>query len=157
MRELIWAAALAVTGTATVRAQNLPQPHAEYRIDYINGRGNTLQGGAGWSMPVGIYVRMALDGAAGTTWRDGVAHASGRVDGIARFTLDPLRESPIGFSLGGGLSVPVIDGERVRPYATVVMDIEGRRRGNWTPAVQIGLGGGARVGVVIRGSDPHWR
>jgi hypothetical protein len=39
----------------------------------------------------------------------------------------------------------------------LVADLEGRKRGAITPAIQIGLGGGARVGVVLRTSVPRWR
>jgi hypothetical protein len=149
--------AIACVAASRASAQDAPVSYPEFRIDGINGRGNTLQAGAGAVIPAGIYVRVSLDAAAGTTWRDGAAHASGRADVIARFTLDPLRESPIGFSLGGGVSVPVVEGDRVRPYATVVLDVEGRMHAKWTPAIQVGLGGGARVGVAIRRSAPRWR
>ena len=138
-------------------AQVAPASYPELRVDAINGRGNTIQAGGGLTIPAGIYVRAAMDVAAGATWHDGSAHASGRGDVIARFSLDPLRESPLGLSLGGGISVPVIEGDRVRPYATIVVDLEGRRRGTWTPAVQLGLGGGVRLGLAIRHSPPRWR
>jgi hypothetical protein len=45
----------------------------------------------------------------------------------------------------------------VRPYLTVVIDVEGRMRGPVTPALQVGLGGGTRVGVVLRASKARWR
>jgi hypothetical protein len=159
--EIIFRVACAGTpvalGALPLRGQLAPQRYAEYRVDAISGRGNTVQGGGGVTVPEGIYVRLAVVGALGTTWRDGAAHASGRGDVIARFSLDPLRESPLGLSLGGGVSVPIVEGDRVRPYATVVIDLEGRMRGHWTPAVQLGLGGGTRLGVALRASPPRWR
>jgi hypothetical protein len=155
--HLVCTCVLVALGAVPVRAQLAPQRYAEYRVDGISGRGNTLQAGGGVTVPEGIYVRVAVDGAFGTTWRDGAAHPSGRGDVIARFSLDPLRESPFGLSLGGGVSVPVVEGDRVRPYATVVIDLEGRMRGHWTPAVQLGLGGGTRLGVALRASPPRWR
>jgi hypothetical protein len=131
---------------------------AEYRADAIVARGTATELGVGAVIPAGVYVRTSIDGAAGVTWRDGGAHASGRVDVISRFLLDPYREVPIGVSLGGGVSVPYASGDRnVRPYLTAVVDIEGRRRGSLTPAIQIGLGGGARIGVVLRASARAWR
>jgi hypothetical protein len=160
-REVAFAVAgmsgLVTVGTTPAGAQLAPQRYAEYRVDGISGRGNTVQAGGGLTVPEGIYVRLAIDGALGTTWRDGGAHPSGRGDVIARFSLDPLRESPIGLSLGGGVSVPVVEDDRVRPYATVVLDLEGRMRGRWTPALQLGLGGGTRLGLVLRASPPRWR
>jgi hypothetical protein len=152
------AALLAFRGSA-LRAQ-LPAPpsYAEIRADAIVGNGTAAQAGVGGVIPLGAYVRFSVDGAAGSTWRDGGAHASGRVDAIGRFLLDPYREMPFGLSLGGGLSVPVTQGDkRARPYLTAVADIEGRRRGSVTPALQIGLGGGARLGVVLRMSPGRWR
>jgi hypothetical protein len=118
----------------------------------------SAQAGVGAVIPLGTYVRFGIDAAGGATFRDGSSRASGRVDAIARFLLDPFREAPLGLSLGGGLSLAYADGDnRVRPYLTVVVDIEGRRRGSITPALQVGLGGGARVGVVLRTSQPRWR
>jgi hypothetical protein len=152
-----WAGGLVILGATVSRAQLAPQRYAEYRLDAISGRGNTVQAGAGLNVPEGIYVRLAFDAAIGTTWRDGAAHPSGRGDVIARFLLDPLRESPLGLSLGGGVSVPVVQDDRVRPYATIVVDLEGRMRGHWTPALQLGLGGGTRLGVALRASPPRWR
>ena len=109
-------------------------------------------------IPAGVYVRTSVDGAAGVTWRDGSTRASGRVDLISRFLLDPYREVPIGVSLGGGVSVPYASGDRnVRPYLTAVVDVEGRRRRGVTPAIQLGFGGGTRVGVVLRTSPSAWR
>jgi hypothetical protein len=151
--------ALVALGNSAIAAQvQPPRPYAEFRADAIVGRGTTAQGGLGAVIPLGAYVRFSVDGSAGSTWRNGSARASGRVDAIGRFLLDPYREMPFGLSLGGGLSVPVAQGHaRVRPYLTAVADIEGRRRGPITPALQIGLGGGARLGVVLRMSPGRWR
>jgi hypothetical protein len=135
-----------------------PPRYAEYRADAIVGRGTAAQAGGGVSVPLGVYVRLAIDGAAGATWRDATTRASGRVDAIGRFLLDPFREVPVALSLGGGVSVPYVDGEsRVRPYLVLVVDIEGRTRGPITPALQLGLGGGARVGLVLRTATGRWR
>lgn len=149
---------LAFTSAPVVLAQGGPPVYAEYRADAIAGRGTAAQGGGGVSVPLGIYVRLAVDASAGATWRDGTTRASGRVDAIGRFLLDPFREVPVALSLGGGVSVPYADGDsRVRPYLTLVVDLEGRARGPISPAVQLGLGGGARVGVVLRASTGRWR
>jgi len=132
--------------------------YAEFRLDAIMSAATSAQVGAGVVMPLGTYVRFGIDAAGGATFRDGSARASGRVDAIARFLLDPFREAPFGLSLGGGLSLPYADGDkRVQPYLTAVIDIEARRRGSVTPALQFGLGGGARVGLVLRTSQPRWR
>jgi hypothetical protein len=132
--------------------------YAEFRVDAIIARATAIQGGVGGVIPLGTYVRVGIDAAGGATVRDGSSRASGRIDAIGRFLLDPFREAPVGVSLGGGLSLQYVDGDkRVRPYLTAVVDIEGKRRGAITPALQLGLGGGTRVGVVLRPSQPRWR
>jgi hypothetical protein len=153
--------ALCAAGLAvhTARGQSLTSPpgYLEYRADAIIARAATAEAGLGAVMPLGAYVRVSLDGAAGASWRNAAFHPSGRIDAVGRFLLDPFRETPVALSLGGGVSVPYVDGQRVRPYLTLVADLEGRKRGAITPAIQIGLGGGARVGVVLRTSVPRWR
>jgi hypothetical protein len=141
----------------TARGQQRIPRFAEYRVDAIVGRGTALEGGAGVVVPSGVYVRTGIDAAAGMTWHDG-ARASGRIDVISRFLLDPYRQVPIGLSLGGGVSVPYASGDRnVRPYLTAVVDVEGRLRRGFTPALQLGVGGGTRVGIVLRTSPRAWR
>ena len=158
--------AFAVAAIVCVAASRLHGQQQQFRVpvygelrgDAILGDGTAVQGGGGIVFPAGIYVRVNVDGAAGTRFRDGASHTSGRADLIARFLLDPFREMPIGLSLGGGVTVPYTDGDTgVQPYLTAVIDIEGRRHGRLTPALQIGLGGGARVGVVLRTSTRAFR
>ena len=131
----------------------------------------SLQLGAGVQVPAGIYVRIGVDAAAGyditSSDRTLVGNdvnvgrtgsASGRVDIIGRFLLDPFRQTPYGLSAGAGLSLRATEGDRVRPLLLAVVDLEGRRSaGGWSPALQLGLGGGVRVGVVLRRSAPGTR
>jgi len=152
------AAALACAASGALNAQGRPASYAEYRADVIAGSATAAQAGGGLVLPFGVYVRTSLDGAIGATWRDGAARTSGRADVISRFLLDPFRETPIVLSMGGGVSVPYANGDtRVRPYLTVVVDVEGRQHGAITPALQVGLGGGVRLGVVLRTSPRAWR
>ena len=159
LRKWIVGAAIAIGARGLGAQQSLvPPPYPEFRADAIVARETAAQVGAGVVVPLGIYVRFSVDAAGGATFADGTTRASGRVDAISRFLLDPFRETPVTLSLGGGLSVPYVDGQtRVRPYLTAVIDIEGRMRGRLTPALQIGLGGGARVGLVLRASPARWR
>jgi hypothetical protein len=136
----------------------IPPLYPELRADAIVARQTAAQVGVGVVVPLGIYVRFSVDAAGGATFADNASRASGRIDAIGRFLLDPFRETPVAVSFGGGLSVPYVDGQsHVRPYLTAVIDIEGQKRGRITPALQIGLGGGARVGIVLRASQPRWR
>jgi hypothetical protein len=158
-----WPVALAIvvvtTGRLHAQAQSLvPGLYPEFRADAIIARQTAVQAGAGVVMPLGVYMRFSIDAAGGATFAEGASRASGRVDAIGRFLLDPFRETPVAVSIGGGVSVPYVDGQdRVRPYLTAVIDIEGRQRSKLTPALQIGLGGGARVGFVLRASPPRFR
>ena len=152
-------AAFALLVSAAAGAQQQPtRPYAEYRADAIIARGTAAQLGGGVELPLGIYVRLGVDAAAGATWRHGATVGGGRVDAIARFLLDPFRESRLGFSIGGGVSAPIGSAQPSQPpYLTAVVDLEGRRDHGLTPALQIGLGGGTRIGVVLRQSPLQWR
>lgn len=153
------AALLALVGSAAVSAQQQPvRAYPEFRADAIIARGTAGQLGGGIVLPLGVYVRFGVDAAAGATWRHGETVGSGRVDAIARFLLDPFRESRLGFSVGGGVSAPIGSAEPSQPpYLTAVLDLESRRHRGMTPALQIGLGGGTRIGIVIRRSPQQWR
>jgi hypothetical protein len=149
------AALMAGSISGLAAAQTMPRlaPMPELRIDVIAGRQPALQGGVGLQIPVGYYVRVGVDGAVGG--RTGALPSGGRADArfdlLARFLLDPFRQSAYGLSVGGGLSVRAEPGDRVRPLLLVAVDVEGRRSAHgWAPAVQVGLGGGARIGVVMR-------
>lgn len=154
---------LALTLFAPVARAQVPQPttQPELRLDGIFGHQPAVQLGAGVQIPMGYYVRVGLDAAVGVATNDrealiGSADAppgplDGRVDLLVRFLLDPFRQSAFGLSLGGGLSARAEPGDRVRPRLLVAMDVEGRRSTRGVvPALQVGVGGGLRVGVVLR-------
>lgn len=147
---------LAATATARVSAQQMVRrslPPLEFRVDAIDVRSienGTLQGGAGANLPLGYYVRLEIDGAGGVTRIDNVNGNSGRVDALARFLLDPFAEATWGLSIGGGMSATF--GQRLQPrqYLVVVTDLEMPRISGVVPALQVGLGGGVRIGLVAR-------
>ncbi len=127
----------------------------EVRGDVMFGRQAAVQLGAGVQIPAGYYVRVGVDGAVGVRVNETTPSTrhdlDGRLDVLVRFLLDPFRQTRYGLSLGGGMSLRAEQGDRVRPVLLVAVDVEGRRstRG-LVPAVQVGLGGGARIGVVLR-------
>jgi hypothetical protein len=128
-------------------------PPLELRVDAIDARSahwGTLHGGVGANVPLGYYVRFEVVGAGGATRRDTIDRNSGRVDALARFLLDPFAESSWGFSIGGGMSAMFGEGTRPHEYLVVIADLEAPRVGAIVPALQIGLGGGLRVGLVGR-------
>jgi len=154
------ALALIATLAPHVDAQAAGQPRtsAEYRADMIMGQGTAAQIGAGAQIPLGYYVRLGITGAAGVTTHNSVSVGGGRLDVIGRYLLDPFREVAWTPSFGGGVTVRYDDGDKnARTYLTVVLDIEGPRRGLFSPTLQIGLGGGTRIGVALRATRGPWR
>ena len=145
--------AIAPHGAAAQEASGrlLPEIHAD-AITGFHGHRTALQVGAGAGLPMGHYVRVAGIAAVGLGMGGSSGAApGGRVDLLARFLLDPFRQARYGLSVGGGLSARFERGERVTPLLLAAMDIEGRRRpGGWSPAVQLGVGGGVRLGVILR-------
>lgn len=145
----------AVPHRASAQAPENPGLMPELRGDAILGRQAAVQLGVGVQIPAGYYVRVGVDGALGARTREtslsAQPHLDGRLDVLARFLLDPFRQTPYGLSLGGGMSLRAEPGDRVRPVLLVAVDVEGRRstRG-LVPAVQVGLGGGTRIGIILR-------
>lgn len=146
-------ALLAVAPPAGHAQQRVPLA-PEVRLDVIGAHPTSVQGAIGVEVPAGTYVRVGVLGGAGATIEsDGASRAAGRLDVLARFLVDPFRQSRWGFSAGAGVSVRADPGDRVRPRLLVALDLEGRRsRGGVSPSVQIGLGGGVRGGVGLRWS-----
>jgi hypothetical protein len=152
---LAGAAALIAGMSVSVRGQDVTSPRLmpEVRADVLFGHQSAAQIGAGVQIPFGYYVRLGLDGAAGVRLGDGGSgsRADARVDVLTRFLLDPFRQSHYGLSLGGGIGLRAEPGDHVRPVLLAAVDLEGTRwSSGWVPALQVGLGGGARVGIVLR-------
>lgn len=123
----------------------------EVRADLIVGHQPAAQLGVGVQVPAGPYVRIGVVAAGGVRLDDVRPRGDARVDLLGRFLLDPYRQSPVGLSVGGGISVRAEPGDRARPFLLVAAELEGRPgAGGWSPAVQLGLAGGLRVGAVLR-------
>lgn len=124
---------------------------AEGRIDGIFSDNTAVHAGYGMSVPLGLYVRGGLVLGAGP----GRYGLEGRSDLIGRFSFDPFRQSRWAPYGGGGLSArynSTADG-RAKGYLLVFLGLEGPLPGRtkgWVPAVEVGLGGGARVAVMVR-------
>lgn len=124
------------------------QPEA--RADYIDARAVTAHVGLGLSIPASTYVRLGIVGAAGRAWRDGTSIGAGRVDALARFVVDPLRESRWAPYAAGGIGALYDESEKWRGVLVGVLGIEGPAAGHVVPAIEAGFGGGARIGFVLR-------
>lgn len=102
---------------------------------------------AGVSWPAGTYARLSALGAMsfGDRGRDA------RVDLVARVILDPHRRSRVGLSFGGGVSAGR------QSILLAVAELEGPVWRGITPALQVGVGGGWRAGIRVRGARPGRR
>lgn len=152
------ASIVALSITAGASSAQAPPIAAEFSLAALAATHTALEGGAGIVVPTGVYVRTSVTASSGLTWRNGTAASVSRLESVSRFLLDPFRDSPYGLSLGGGIGITNAGGgTRWRPYVAFVMDLELGQAGGWTPAIQIGLGDGARIGVVLRSSSDRWR
>jgi len=141
--------AVPVAGIAQQPQQRLQM---EGRLDAIIARSTGVEAGLGVSVPSGIYVRSGLVAGIGAG-RHGL---EGRTDLFSRFSLDPFRQSrwaPYGGAGISGRYRSKLDGGS-RAYLLVFLGVEGPlalgRTSGIVPAFELGLGGGARVGVVLR-------
>ena len=144
---------IAAASPASARAQlNQQKFQSEVRLDAIFARSGGVEAGYGFTVPAGIYVRSGLVAGIGA----GRHGAEGRTDLIGRFSLDPFRQSRWAPYAGAGLSGRYRserDGGS-HAYVLVYLGLEGPlaagARQGWVPALEVGLGGGARVGVILR-------
>ena len=126
-----------------------PAVQFEARLDMLGGPPAGVQAGAGWNVAAGYYTRIGADVAAGASSRDGGVAASGRVDVAARYLLDPFHEFRWGPYAGGGVTV-LWTGRAWRSGLLLLVGMEGPAHAGWRTAVELGLGGGARLGLVLR-------
>lgn len=153
MIPVILAFGAAIAAPAPARSQNAPQSfQSDLRIDGLFARSSAVEAGYGVSIPAGIYVRNGLLAALGSG-RHGL---EGRTDFVTRFSFDPFRQSRWAPYGGAGLSGryrPTADGGS-KAYLLIFLGMEGPlptgHAAGWVPAFEIGLGGGARVGFVLR-------
>ena len=136
----------------SARAQSAPRLQAEGRADVILSRASTVQGGAGVIVPAGTYARIALVAGAGATrLPEGATRGSARADLLVRFLLDPLAQSRWAPYVGGGLGYLDEGARRRRGVLLLAVGLEGpRSRHGLRTAIEAGLGGGARLGLVVR-------
>jgi hypothetical protein len=126
------------------------KPELQLDVTRIANR-YAVQAGGGVQIPIGYYARVGVIGVAGADVEQFRQDASGRLDILGRFLFDPFRQQRWGLSAGGGVSLRARSRERVRPYLVSVIDLEGPRGTHgFSPAFQVGLGGGIRVGASLR-------
>jgi len=132
----------AATQTATRPGKVVP----EVRLDGIIASLSALHLGAGFTIPAGTYVRTGAVAGVGFS-RNGL---SGRIDALARFHFDPFRQSRWAPYGGGGVSARFDKDEKTRAYLLLLFGLDGPVNNGATPSFELGLGGGARIGVIFR-------
>ncbi|MEO5579730.1 MAG: hypothetical protein ABIR58_03665 [Gemmatimonadaceae bacterium] len=144
MAIAVWANPLAAQRpAATKRASPVS---AELRLDAIFARVDAFHVGLGATLPAGNYVRAGIVVAGGFS-RDG---RSGRIDLVARFHVDPYRESRWAPYGGGGLTTRYDAGDDAHTYLMLLAGIDGPARGGLGISGEAALGGGGRIGIVLR-------
>jgi hypothetical protein len=170
MKRLCLVALITLASRASAQSgPPLPRLMNEGRVDARISRSNSVE--LGWSLiiPASVYVRTALTAAGGYVRRDQRWARESRYEATARFLLDPFRQARYGLSLGGGVGMTNSDGlftapnvvgqrsQRWRPFLAAFADVELRQSAGLTPAIQVGVGSGVRVGLVIRSATNRWR
>ncbi len=149
--------ALAAPIAAPAQPGREPVTRSEVRVDAIFARVTLLQAGVGAAFRTGYNVRLHVAAAGGVALKDGEQKSSARGDATLRLLLDPFGESRNGVSIGGGVSVLHDGFEKTRPVGVVVLALEGAPRAPIVWAVEAALGGGVRVGVVLRRRAGRYR
>jgi hypothetical protein len=139
-RVLCLLATLALSGTAAPALAQQP----EVRVDVLGPTPYSIQPGVGAIVPLGYYVRVSADVGYAPRSSAGLIEDHWRGDLLTRVTLDPFRQQRWGFSIGGGLSI------RRHAYLAAIADLEGPETHGVLPALQVGLSGGLRAGVILR-------
>jgi hypothetical protein len=148
----------ALTGLAAtpVLAQQRPAApqrlRASIRADAIVDHDPGAQLGVGLFTRSAYNVRTGLDLGAGGVSRDGTWRGTGRADLIARWLSDPFRQGRWAVHAGGGVGLRVERQAVPQTVALVMIGVErrGDRDASWVPGVELGLGGGVRLGVTLR-------
>jgi hypothetical protein len=147
--SIAFAGTLPFVGGAQIVQQ---QFQSEGRLDAIFSRSAGVEAAYGFTIPVGIYVRSGIVAGVGS----GRHGAEGRTEFISRFSFDPFRQTRWAPYAGAGLSGRYrseLDGGG-RAYILVFLGVEGPlplgELSGWVPALEVGLGGGTRIGLILR-------
>lgn len=117
------------------------------RLDVLGGNPTALQAGAGIAFPFSNYFRLGGDVGAGIS----STGFSGRIDGFGQFSLDPYRQHEWEPYVGGGVTIRGDGGgPGTRTYLLAFIGANGPSTGGIAPGVELGLGGGVRLGFTIR-------
>ena len=148
-------ALLAQAGPAT---RSAAMPQVERRLEVAPTPAAGIAAGLGVNVRAGYYARVGMHAAAGVARRgDGVVGVQ-RIEAVSRFLFDPFGEFPRGLYGGGGFAVRHVPGTPIRGDLVVVVGMEGPLGTRRTvPALEVALGGGVRLSLVVRSRRPSGR
>jgi hypothetical protein len=150
IRGVLLAVALVLVPAAGAHAQRERHARTELRTDLFIAHRPTVHIGVGVAIPLTTYMRVAGIIAGGAVSADSSVEPAARGEVLARFVLDPLGERRWGLYGAAGVGAFWDNETAWRGRLVLSAGIEGRLRGAWTPAFEVGLGEGLRVGVVLR-------
>lgn len=143
----------------SVRAQQpvSADPQWEFRADVQGTPDRGALAGVGVNVRAGWYARVGLAATAGALYRADAWRSQQRLDATVRFQFDPFAQRPR--SVYGGAGVGLVRGEAgdLTGRLLLVVGMEGAARGRIIPAAELTLGGGVRLGVVLRGTRGEGR
>lgn len=128
----------------------VPRIQPEVRAEAVVARRLSALVMGGANAPLGMYVRAGAAVGAGVADAETGAVVAIRADVSLRFLLDPFAENAWGPYAGGGLTVRRDGTAPSRAGVLLILGVEGRRARRWTPAVEVALGEGVRLAVVLR-------
>ena len=154
------AAVLALPSAVRAQAASFkPAVQWELRADALAGPPAGGQVGFGANV-ADSYLRVGLDFAGGLAAANGGSVASARADFVTRYLFDPFKEIAYAPYVGGGFTAQWNRRDsrnNWRGDLLIVIGVEGPARGAWRTSVELGLGGGARLGVVLRRARSNGR
>lgn len=117
------------------------------RFDLIASRSTAVHVGASVVVPVSNYFGIGGTAGAGLS-EDGF---SSRGDLFARFSLDPYHQYTWEPYFGAGGTIRMDSGgPGTRSYLLAFIGVNGPKTGKIAPGVELGVGGGLRLGVTLR-------
>lgn len=151
-------AALAL-GARPAAAQRVAGLHLQPsgRVDLLASRIRAVQAGLELDTRAGRYVRLGVVGAAGESWYAGASGLSARAEMVGRFELDPDFRSRWAPYFTAGLGARYDRVGSWRGVMSAAIGLEGPNANGVIPFLEVGWGGGFRVGIGLRKALPSGR
>jgi hypothetical protein len=132
-------------------------PQWEFRADAQLSPDLGALAGLGVNVRAGWYARVGLSASAGALYRSEAWRSQQRLDATVRFQFDPFAQRARAVYGGAGVGLVRDETGDLTGRLLVVVGMEGAARGRVVPAAELTLGGGVRLGVVLRAKRPEGR